>query len=306
MRLVLAATLIVLISAAAVKRNALYKNDVAIWADSVRKSPLKMRPHNNLGEGYLEFGKEDEAIKEWQTALSINPAYIPARANIAIQYMKKEKLKEAEAELLASLEKESPFTHIIRTQLGSVYAKKGLWEKAAQEYKTALVSHPYYAPARSALGHAYLNLEMLTEAEKELLAALELGLESADVRNNLGAIHMKRKDWEPAAAEFERALSLNPEYEPARKNLSYAYAEIGYSYGERKDPATALKFFKNALSIDPESLPAIYGYALSLEEMGNKKEAEKIWRNYLETAPLDDPFREEARKHLERKPRGGK
>ncbi|MGD9332692.1 MAG: hypothetical protein PVJ53_15365, partial [Desulfobacterales bacterium] len=40
------------------ERNKVWQNAIALWQDTVKKSPQKARPHFNLGESYAEIGEE--------------------------------------------------------------------------------------------------------------------------------------------------------------------------------------------------------------------------------------------------------
>ncbi|HKI61018.1 MAG TPA: tetratricopeptide repeat protein [Mariprofundaceae bacterium] len=74
--------LLVLLAGMTLSRNTVYRSEVALWEDTVLKSPHKARVHNNLGVAYLLAGRTDEAKAEFATALSIEPGYEKARDNL--------------------------------------------------------------------------------------------------------------------------------------------------------------------------------------------------------------------------------
>jgi Flp pilus assembly protein TadD len=81
MRLVAAALLITLVSLT-VLRNQVYANETSLWEDTVMKSPNKARVHNNLGHAYLLAQHNDEARREFTTALQLDPQLYQARYNL--------------------------------------------------------------------------------------------------------------------------------------------------------------------------------------------------------------------------------
>lgn len=69
------------------QRNALYRDQFSLWSDSVEKSPLKARPHNNLGHAYALRDDWDHAIEEFRTAARLNPDYALAQQNLRDAYL---------------------------------------------------------------------------------------------------------------------------------------------------------------------------------------------------------------------------
>ncbi|HBO84498.1 MAG TPA: hypothetical protein DD641_05900, partial [Deltaproteobacteria bacterium] len=71
--ILLAVIIIILYSAAGVKRNSLWKDEYSIWSDTSRKSQQKARVHNTLGNAYNKRGLIDNAIEHYQIALMLKP-----------------------------------------------------------------------------------------------------------------------------------------------------------------------------------------------------------------------------------------
>lgn len=77
----LALVFLVLI-AATIQRNHTYRNEIALWQDTVRKSPHKARVHNNLGYAYFLAGRYGEAREAYTVALHIKLDWALARNNL--------------------------------------------------------------------------------------------------------------------------------------------------------------------------------------------------------------------------------
>jgi Flp pilus assembly protein TadD len=65
-----------------VLRNQDYASEIRLWEDTVIKSPDKARVHNNLGYAYMLARRNDEARREFTTALQLDPRLYKARYNL--------------------------------------------------------------------------------------------------------------------------------------------------------------------------------------------------------------------------------
>ena len=77
-----AAVLVIALGALTVSRNTVYRSEIALWEDTVRKSPGKARAWNNLGYAYYLEGRYREAESAYLRALSIDPGYSLSRGNL--------------------------------------------------------------------------------------------------------------------------------------------------------------------------------------------------------------------------------
>jgi len=81
-RLVPLVALVLVLGAGTVLRNADYRSETALWADTVRKSPGKARAWNNLGYAHQLEGRREEARRAYERALALDPEHLPARLNL--------------------------------------------------------------------------------------------------------------------------------------------------------------------------------------------------------------------------------
>ena len=128
-------------SAETVQRNNVWKNEMTLWSDTVKKSPDGAIPHNNFAIVLRNEGNTDEAIRHYQIAVKLRPDYFDAHYNLAVAYHLSRNLDDAEREyrIALSLNPNNPF---IYNNLGSLFMGKGLFEDAANEYKKALTLKP--------------------------------------------------------------------------------------------------------------------------------------------------------------------
>ncbi|HET7671571.1 MAG TPA: mannosyltransferase family protein [Burkholderiales bacterium] len=77
-----AAFVLVLFAGASILRQLDYRSEVVLWESSVALAPWNARGHNNLGYAYQLAGRVDEARREYQMALLLNPGHAKARLNL--------------------------------------------------------------------------------------------------------------------------------------------------------------------------------------------------------------------------------
>lgn len=82
-----AAGAVIVLCSLTFQRNMLYHDPVLLWSDAVAKSPLKARPHNNLGHALAIKGEWDQAIQEFRTAVILDPNYALAQENLRQAYL---------------------------------------------------------------------------------------------------------------------------------------------------------------------------------------------------------------------------
>jgi protein O-mannosyl-transferase len=165
------AVIVVLVLAAATyKRNNVWSSNIALWQDVVRKSPLKARPHTNLGIAYAAEGMLDEEIVQYKTALKLDPTDEYARTNLNYALEDKAKTEKAANDYY---------------NLGLSLLNKGLAGKAVKELELARSLRPDDPDIHNNLGIAYAQEGMADKALEEFRCALRLKPDDKSIRANL-------------------------------------------------------------------------------------------------------------------------
>ncbi|MGD0887444.1 MAG: tetratricopeptide repeat protein [Thermodesulfovibrionales bacterium] len=180
----IAISLVISLSYATLKEITVWKDDLTLFTDTVRKSPNTARPHNNLGNAYVKQNRLDAAVHEFLTALNLDPDFAEAHTNLGTAYVKQNRLDAAVHEFLTALNLDPDFAEA-HTNLGTAYVKQNRLDAAVHEFLTALKLDPDFAEAHYNLGTAYLMQNRLNEAAHEFLTALKLKPDFAEARNSL-------------------------------------------------------------------------------------------------------------------------
>jgi tetratricopeptide (TPR) repeat protein len=147
-------------------RNSLWSDKVLIWNDSVEKSPMKARPHNNLGVALKNRGDLQKAVEHFQTSLRLDPRFTGTYNNLGNTFMQLGKFNEAFDNYFKALYAE-PDNPKIHANLGKAYMKKWQIEEAIYHYREALRLQPYDQETRMDLKSAQKMLEAQKMREKK-------------------------------------------------------------------------------------------------------------------------------------------
>ena len=119
------------------QRNLVWKDDLSLWSDGVKKSPNKLWVNYYLGLAYYKAGDMDNAILQYKKSLSLNPFYADAHNNIGIAYFNKGLLDKAIAHLKHAIEID-PSHGDAHYNLGVAYGEKGLADQAYEEMRKGI------------------------------------------------------------------------------------------------------------------------------------------------------------------------
>lgn len=144
--------------AGTVGRNAVWRNELTLYTDTLNKSPDAVEIRLNLGNVYSDLGYVREAMDQYRKVLERAPGYAEAHNN-----------------------------------LGILYYEQGRFREAASEYRTALALKPSYAQAHNNLGNAYAALNLFGEAAAAYSSALTLDPGYAVARRNLEILYQRKK-----------------------------------------------------------------------------------------------------------------
>jgi tetratricopeptide (TPR) repeat protein len=175
---------IAVFSATAYARNGVWRDEVTLWEDIMKRSPNKARPNYNLGLLYSKLNRIDEAIILYQTAIQITPNFY------------------------------RPYN-----DLGNAYFNKGRLDDALHEYQTAVTLNPDYAEPYNNIGIVYAEKGRYEDAIREFQTALQLKPNYADAHANLGNAYYQQGHFREAIIQYQDALKLNPDHRAANNNL---------------------------------------------------------------------------------------
>jgi protein O-mannosyl-transferase len=222
---VTAASVVLVLAVAAYERNTVWGSELSLWSDIAKKSPNKVRPHNNLGIAYAINGMTDQEIEQYKIAIGIAPDYPEAHYNLGNAYFLKGMMDMAIEEFKTEI-KVDPDHPLVHNDLGNAYVAKGMLDNAIAEYRAALQQNPGNRDAQYNLGFTLLKKGLANDAINELELALKLKPDDPATYNCLGVAYADLKMTDKALEDFQRAASLKPDDTNFQSNVEEAKKQL--------------------------------------------------------------------------------
>jgi tetratricopeptide (TPR) repeat protein len=191
-------------------------------ADTVTNgAPLapSAKEHFKKGLSFLNKGKLDEALKEFQKSEEISPKTAVVHYWVGMTFFYKKDFEKAIAQFRKVLDLDPKNYHAI-SMIGKVlsFDKKKL-DEATRYLKMALAISPEYADAHSDLARIYAMRGNISQAVAEFAFIFRGEPRYAIYHYELGRLFESMKAPDRAKKEFERALVLNPKMKRAKEAL---------------------------------------------------------------------------------------
>ncbi|MFQ5354258.1 MAG: tetratricopeptide repeat protein [Thermodesulfobacteriota bacterium] len=204
-------------SAASIKRALVWRNDYSLWSDTVTKSPNSHYVLYNLGWALHRKGGQDnleKALMWYKEAIRVKPDKEEAHYNSALIYQNSGNDEMALKHYMVSL-RLRPSHPVTYYNIAMIYQAQGRLSKAIEFYKRALNINPDYEDAHYNLAWAYQERGDYDMALVHYREVLRLSPRSAETHYNIGVIYEERGLPGRALREYQKALEANPEYGPA-------------------------------------------------------------------------------------------
>ena len=264
-------------------RNRDYRDAIAIWTDTVVKSPLNARAHNNLAWALQQQGRADAANVHFARAVDLQPRYVSARYNWGVALLNQGRAVEAIAQLETAV-RLAPDHADAHVNLGNALMQVQRAADAVPHYEAALRLNPG-PDVHYDLAVALLDLGRHEEATARLRAALQLDPNLSETHYQLGRLAEAAGQPGEAERHYAETLRLAPDHLAAHRKLGLLLA-----HGERFDAAAA--HFRAVIRLQPLDADAHANLGNVLLLGGHAREAVACYEESLRLRPGDARTRE--------------
>lgn len=254
-----------------------YRDETALWTDTLAGNPDCWLAHHNLALQQLEADDFPSAAAGLARALELRPQFKEAYNNRALVAVKQGRRQDAAGDFRRALEIDPRFADA-HVNLALLLIEQQAWDEAARHLQAALERNPDYPQARAALGLLLARTGRVDEGLAELRTAIARDPRDAKALVNLGTILAGSGRLDEAQAALEQALQIDPE-------LADAYAGIGNLFMARGDAANAESAYRASLEINPRSADVQFNFGNALVRRKQNDAAIDAYRRALLLSP---------------------
>jgi tetratricopeptide (TPR) repeat protein len=177
-------------------RNNVWKDEITLSTDSIKKSPGKARPYNNRGDALVDKDRFEEANKDFDKAIELLPTFAMAYYNRGNMYQKQKKYDQALADFNKAIRYRPDFDKAYNNR-GTLYKETSRFDEAIVDYDRAISINPGY----------YM------------------------VYNNRGSVYILQKQYQLAIEDLDRAIAIKPDFAEAFGNRGIAKLKLANADG---------------------------------------------------------------------------
>lgn len=222
---VLAAALLVVLSALSWQRTKIWKDDLTLWTDTVRKAPHSFIAFSNLGLSRMNAEDYEGAARDFSTAIALSPSiadpyFNRAQAN---RQLGKPDVALADFTMAITLEPNNKMFWLNRAQ---AYFDDELYDRAITDYTRALELDPTLSIARMGRGISLGEKGKFDESAADFTALLEADPNDDDSRYNRGKAYYEMGQLDDALSDFNLILAHDPAYAKARLHRALVQLDL--------------------------------------------------------------------------------
>lgn len=258
---------------------------LALWPDWLGiEQTTPAQAHFARGASLLELGRHQEARRELEETLRLNPDYPRVWLNLSVIARAEGEVQEAREALQEELRR-FPDDPLAQNNLGALCLEAGELEAALAHFQRAGRLQPNYIRALRNEALTWTCLEQDERALAVLARALEICAvpieyrpDEVGVRSDRAAILARNGRLRAAEEEYRRALGINPERLEPRLGLGSVLGRLG-RWEEAESELRAV------LERDPQRFEAHIDLGNVLHARGARAEAEQHLLRATELAP---------------------
>jgi protein O-mannosyl-transferase len=271
--------IILVYSVIAFTHSIVFADPVSFFTSAINANSKNAMALNSRGCIYSDEGLTDQAIRDFDNAISVWPTYSNPIYNKAEVYNNLGDNSRAEELYTLALKYDTLYRNI-NVLWENAYISLSAEKIILKKYDEALIIlnkakrvYPISYKIFNNIGYVYSAVGKYDSALFNFNRAIELEPNAASYYNNRAKAKYHLKDFNGSLSDFKKALDLDPE-------LNDAYLNRGITKIDMNDYEGAISDFNKVITLDAQSGEAYYFRGMAYSKMNMMKEA----RDNLEKA----------------------
>ena len=274
-------------------------------------APTEPRARLMVGTSLAAAGKMGESVRELETALEMNPAYVEPLALLASIDVRQQRLGAALKRVQDQIAKiDGTGQH--QFLLGQLYFASNQSDYAEAAFRKAVELDPNLNAGYAQLAQIYVRTNRTDEALAEMEKGLKHNPKNVPVMMLKGMLQHQKGAVEDAQLTYEGLLGVNPSFAPAANNLAYILQEkgdleralqlaeiarkeapenpdiadtLGWILYQRGTLDRALGLLKEAAAGRPENAEILFHLGLAHHKLGEFEDTSRVLKQAMALAP---------------------
>jgi len=195
--------------------------------DKKREGTGAAQRYYRLGQSEFSQGKTLDAIASLKRAIDLDPKLADAESYLGVIYLQQSDPQQAAKHLKRAVGI-NPYLTDAHNSLGVAYTGLKKYDRALEEFQTALKDKTYETPEKIYLntGHLYLEQGKTDEAIKSCRQAVAINPKYVRGFYVLGMAYQQAGQADLAAQQFKKVVKLEPESSEANQARQQLEAKV--------------------------------------------------------------------------------
>ncbi len=239
--------------------------------------------HNRRGECLADAQHSEEAIQDFQAAISMDPSCSLAIHNRGVSFAQRNQFAAALRDFNRVIEL-NPGLAIAYRNRAELLSALGRMEEAVTDYDQAIASLPEDASLLRARAHAQQRLGNFTRATADINRAIQILPHDPELLTQRGSLAAEQGKFDRAQDDFRQAIKIAPNFGDAYRSLAWLQATCPDP--KFRDPKQALSSAKKAATLSsPDDYLVLDTQAAASAGTGQFDQAVELQQKALVAAP---------------------
>ena len=214
--------LVICYSILSYQRNKVWKDEITLWEDVVRKSPHNAKVYVNRGNAYANKDNFNQAFADYSKAIEIEPSEAQAHTNRGSLYPGYGNREQALADYNKAIDLR-PNAAEAYLNRGSFYFEEGKVDQAIVDYNKGIAINPNLVEAYENRAIAYQKKGDFDQAISDYSKVIEMEPDHVQAYSSRAFLNFVKSNFDQALSDYSQAIKIEPDRAELYNNRAVVY-----------------------------------------------------------------------------------